>query len=150
MNTLWPQDYDEGYWLLPTLESLRKVQRIWPVTNLVEFANSKEPGNIRWRNISVPSLQNSSDLKFRVTHTAVLWGWLWTCLNTVTIYSCLHLHLWWPFLEVKSLAWAKHFLQHYSLAHSPNHAAVGWGSIASERLLFDFGFHSYDFTLHNS
>lgn len=49
----------------------------------------------------------------------------------------LHLHFWWHFLEVKSLAQPKHFLQHYSLAHSQSYATVGWGSIASERLLFD-------------
>lgn len=86
----------------------------------------------------LPRLQNSSDLEFWVIHTAdLLWDWPWR-LNTVTILSSvLHLHFWWHFLEIKFPVQPKHFLQHYSLAHFQSYATVGWGSVASERLLFD-------------
>lgn len=88
----------------------------------------------------LPNLQNPSGLKFRVIHTADLLGDLpWRLLNTVTIFfSFLHLHFWCLFLEIKSLAQLKHFPQHYSLALSQSYATVGWGSVASESLLFDF------------
>lgn len=87
----------------------------------------------------LPRFQNSSDLKFRVIYTAdLLWDWPWRLVNAMTIFSSLlHLYFWWHFLEVKSLAQPEHFLQHYSVAHSQSYAAVGWGSVASESLLFD-------------
>lgn len=86
-----------------------------------------------------PSLQSASDWKLGVIHTGdLLWDGLWWLFNTVAIFPFSPPFAFlWQLFQIESLAQPEHFPQPYLLAHSQSYATVGWGSVASERLLFD-------------
>lgn len=122
-----------------------------------KFAKTEKARSIHWRNISASSLQNSSDLKFRVTRTThLLWEWPWRFLNTVTILIFFLLSSIYisggASQRLNPLAQPKHFLQYFLLLISSfPKLCYSWMRFSYLRdLLFDVWIPFHDFILHNS
>ena len=122
-----------------------KIIGFYPPWKVWQEFNTFDPSQT-WLSLPTPRSQEmlgeeitASDWELGVIHTGdLLWDGLWWLFNAVTIFSFSPPFTFlWQLFEIESLAQPEHFPQPYLLAHSQSYATVGWGSVASERLLFD-------------